>query len=50
MKRRKDDLIPEDVENQEEPGINLTLIGLGVWGVGVITYVVMVRLGLISGL
>lgn len=50
LKRRKDEFIPEDVENQEEPGVNLTLIGLGVWGLGIVAYVVMVHLGLINGL
>ncbi|MFD1426520.1 hypothetical protein JOD24_000910 [Kroppenstedtia sanguinis] len=50
MKRRKEEFIPEDVENEEEPAIKQGLIGLGIWCLIVIAYVAMVRLGWINGL
>ncbi|PTX55352.1 hypothetical protein C8P63_11959 [Melghirimyces profundicolus] len=40
----------EDVENLEEPEWNLVLIGLGIWGVVLACYIVLVRLEWISRL
>jgi len=47
---QKEDFISEDVENLEEPELYGILIGLGLWGATLISYIVLVRLNWIAGL
>ncbi|OYD09895.1 hypothetical protein CHM34_02660 [Paludifilum halophilum] len=45
-----EDFLPEDVENLEEPEPGFAMTGLGLWMALVISYAVLLKLGLISGL